>query len=196
MHCCTTVLRDRYFCKAANRSNGTEKNPTQKPATTTFYWQTPQQRAWEKILRKMRRKGFMLCTHTQSLTLRVNNKSIYSMCVASVVTVWLCVCTNWCKWKDSSGCTVRLPHWGPLITFIIANRYLLAHQPTPHRPRLVHLYGFLSKTKASIDSKPLCGTRTVKTVLWISILPRERQGDTFKAVMTNYPWLKFLQVIK
>ena len=141
------------------------------------------------IVRKMQRKGFMICFHTESLTRRVNNKSIYSMCLEAMVTVWLCVCTNWCKWEVSSGCTVRLPHWGPLIAFISANRYLLAHRPTPHRLSLVHLYGFLSKTKAFIDSlplvKPLCGTRMVTAVLWINILARELRGDTFKTVMTN-----------
>lgn len=142
-----------------------------------------------KIPRKMQRKGFTLCTHTKRSTLGLNNKSIYSTCLGALVTVWLRVCTNWCKWRVSSGCTVRLPHCSPLIAFISTNRYLLAHQPTPHRPGLVHLYGFLSKTKASIDSlplvKPLCGTGMVTTVVWINILARELQGDMFKIVMTN-----------
>lgn len=105
--------------------------------------------------------------------------------------VTVCVGTNWCKWKVSSGCMVRLPHWDPLIEFISANRYLLAHQPTPHRPSRVHLCGFLSKTKASIDSlpvvKPLCATRMVTTVMWINILAREPRGDVFEIVKTNYP---------
>ncbi len=132
----------------------------------------------------MQWKGSMLCTHSKNLTL---SESIYSMCLGALVTVWLCICTNRFKRKVSSGCIVRLPYWGPLVAFISSNRYLLAHQPTPQRPSLVHLCGSLSKIKASIDSlslvKPLCGTGMVTTVLWINILARDLQGDTFKALM-------------
>lgn len=83
-------------------------------------------------------------------------------------------CTNWCKWRVSSGCTVRLPHWNTLIAFISANHYLLAHQLTLHEPRLVQLYGFFSKTKAPIDRlpsvKPQCGAQRWTTILWINRL--------------------------
>lgn len=171
------VPRGRYFWKATIRSNHTERFPLILLTNTTT--ENPEEDAGEGI-RSM---------HPHKMLNPQSIKSIYSMCLGALVTDWICVCTNWCKWRVSSGCTVRLPHWGPLIAFISANRYLLAHQPTLHRPSVVHLYGFLSKTKASIDSlplvKPLCGSRMVTSVVWIKILARELQGDTFKIVMTN-----------
>lgn len=98
-----------------------------------------------------------------------------------MVTVWLCFALIGVIGK--LPLVARWDYWGPLIEFISAYRYLLAHQLTPHRPSLVDLYGFLSKTKASFGALPLAkppfGTRMV-TVVQINILARELMGDMFK----------------
>lgn len=98
-----------------------------------------------------------------------------------MVTVWLCFALIGVIGKLPLA--ARWDYWGPLIEFISAYRYLLALQLTPHRPSLVDLYGFFSKTKASFDSLPLAkppfGPRMI-TVVQINILARELMGDMFK----------------